>query len=86
MKKLTYGNGRLQTQQGTTADGNKCLTIKEIEEAKPVGSTPKEWKEKTEEKDYAVILEFKTLEGARVLQDELNALLSQWSLDEAEVI
>ena len=77
--KLTYGKGNLQTQQGTTHEGVKCLTIKKIDEAKPINSTPKEWDKKADESQFDLILEFRNIESARVLQDELNELISTWS-------
>lgn len=86
MKKLTYGEGRLQTQQAITSDGLKCLTIREIEEAKPIGSRPKEWDKQVNSDEFEVILEFKNIESARALQDELNELISIWSREEALVI
>ncbi len=86
MKKLTYGNGRLQTQKGTTGEGLKCITIKELKEAQPIGATPAEWDKEVNEDSLDVILEFKNIEGARVLQDMLNSMICDWVDEEAEVI
>lgn len=84
--KLTYGDGLLQTQQGTTADGLKCITITKHTEPKPINSTPKEWDKVVPEDKIDVILAFKNIEGARTLQDELNELIANWSRESGQVV
>ena len=77
--KLTYGDGKLQTQQGVTADGLKCLTITKRETPMPINSTPEIWQKQVEEEKIDVVLAFKNIESARTLQDELNELIAIWS-------
>ena len=77
--KLTYGDGKLQTQQGVTADGLKCLTITKRETPMPINSTPEIWQKQVEEEKIDVVLAFKSIESARTLQDELNELIAIWS-------
>ena len=77
--KLTYGDGCLQTQQGVTADGLKCLTITKRDTPMPINSTPEIWAKQVEEEKIDVVLAFKNIESARTLQDELNELIAIWS-------
>lgn len=83
--KIVYGDGKIQTQQGITHGGLECLTITERSYACPVGSTPSQWEKTMDESKIDVILAFKTLASARVLQDELNELISRWSKKEGGV-
>ena len=77
--KLTYGEGCLQTQQGVTGDGLKCLTITKRATPMPINSTPAEWEKQVDESRIDVVLAFKNIESARTLQDELNELIAVWS-------
>ena len=79
MIKLTYGNGTIQTQQGSIEGVGKCLTIKETGIEHPVGSTQKEYPPQVNQEEHDVILVFKSLESARTLQDEINELCACWS-------
>ena len=84
--KLTYGNGLLQTQQGKLQNGNRCITVTKIETPMPINSTPKNWIKVVDEKNIDLILEFKNIEGARTLQDELNDLISIWSKEKGMIV
>lgn len=79
--KLTYGNGTLQTQQGRLANGNRCICITKHDQGRTIGYVPKEWDAVADESEIDVILEFKSVESARVLQDELGELIAIWSLE-----
>ncbi len=83
--KLTYGNGTIQTQQGNTHEGLHCLCLTQRPYTMPVGSTPDKWEKSIDESKIDVILEFKTLASARVLQDELNDMISRWSKEEGGI-
>lgn len=84
--KLIYGDGLLQTQQGKTADGLRCITIRKKEIAQPIGSSPAQWEKLVPENQIDVILAFKNLESARTLQDELNELIAIWSRELGTVV
>jgi hypothetical protein len=75
---FVYGEGNLWTQQGEV-EGLKCISIKRTSATMPVGSQPIEWKKQYTVSECDCLLVFKTLEGARVLQDEINGLISEWS-------
>lgn len=77
--KLIYGDGKIHTQQGVTADGLKCLTLCQKVEALPINTAPKEWEKTTEESKLDCLLIFKNIKSARTLQDELNELIAIWS-------
>ena len=79
MIKLVYGLGLLRTQQGMIEGEGKCLTITSIKEPVPVGATATKWNPSEPQEMNDVILVFKNLEGARLLQDEINSLCSDWS-------
>lgn len=84
--KITYGDGKIQTQQGVTANGNKCITITKKEVAQPINSQPKNWAKQVDEGEIDVLLEFKNIEGARTIQDELNELIAIWSRELGGVV
>lgn len=84
--KLIYGHGMLHTQQGRLANGNRCICITKLDEARPVGSVPIEWRPVVDESEIAVTLEFKSLESARTLQDELAELIAIWGRENAIAI
>lgn len=77
-KLLTYGDGKIHTQQGML-EGHRCLTLTEIAEPQPINSSPKTWPEQTNTTDHDVVLVFKNIEGARTLQDELSEMIAIWS-------
>ncbi len=77
--KLTYGDGLLQTQRAKLANGNKCICITKRDTPKTIGYVSKEYDKVVDESEIDVILEFKNIQSARVLQDELNELISIWS-------
>lgn len=83
MKELIYGLGKIHTQQGLIA-GKKCLTITEVNEARPIGSTVKDSLKPKPADEHDVILVFLNLESLRTLQDEINDMASAWSVAEAE--
>ena len=83
---MTFGHGHLLTQQGVTDDGKKCITITKCKAPMPVGSTPAKWEKQVPEDQIDVILAFDNIQGARVLQDELNELISIWSREQAVVV
>jgi hypothetical protein len=86
---VTYGDGKVWTQQGEMIANDarvKCLTINKLSEALPVNSVPREWKTASETNEHDLIIEFKNIEGARTLQDELNELISKWSRELAAVV
>lgn len=84
--KLVYGNGTLMTQQGIIEGEGRCLTITEMNEARPIGATQKDWKRELVQDEHDVILVFKNLEGARSFQDEINELCAVWSRDIGEKV
>ena len=77
--KLTYGDGNLNTYQGKLVNGNRCICIVKHDQGRPVGYVPKEWEKVMDESEVDVILEFKSIESARTLQDELGELIAIWS-------
>ena len=77
--KLTYGDGNLQTQQGKLANGNRCICITKHDQGRTIGYVPKEWDAVVDESEIDVILEFKSVESARTMQDELGELIAIWS-------
>lgn len=82
---FVYGDGSLWTQQGEV-DGLKCISIKRLTEPMPVGSQPREWDKQYAVSDCDCLLVFKTLDSARVLQDELNGLIADWAKKEAQIV
>ena len=85
MTKLEYGDGKLLTQQGITKEGHKCLTFRKWETGFPINSKPEHWQKVQDESAFDVVITFSNLESARVLQDELNELISVWSRELAPV-
>jgi hypothetical protein len=86
MTKLVFGEGKVWTQQGVLANQNKCLTFIETDKAHPVNSVPETWEKQRPEEAFSIIFEFKNIEGARTLQDELNELIAVWSRELATVV
>jgi len=85
MKKLIYGEGKIHTQRGLIGD-NKCLTITEVNEARPIGSQVKDSLKSKPADEHDVILVFLNIESARTLQDELNDLISDWSKEKCGLV
>ncbi len=83
--RIEYGDGKIQTQQGRV-EGHRCLAITKGEHAHPINSTPKEWDKQTTEDKVDVLLVFKSIEGARTLQDELKELIAVWSREQSQVV
>lgn len=79
MLKITYGNGLIRTQQANNAEGNKCLVITKEKQAREIGSHPEEWDKTKIESEIDLMLEFKSIAAARVLQDELGEMIAIWS-------
>lgn len=79
MIKLIFGNGTIRTQQALIEGEGKALTIDDTKVKHPIGSHEREWGEKTDQDSHQVILVFKTLESARVFQDEVNEMCASWS-------
>jgi hypothetical protein len=80
--KLTYGDGNLQTQQGKLANGNRCICITKHDQGRSIGFVPKEWEAVVEEDSIDAILEFKNIQSARTLQDELGEMIAIWSREQ----
>ena len=83
--KLTFGDGLIQVQQGTTAENLRCLALTKLSKKYPVGSKPTTWAKEVDETQIDVVIAFKSVKSARVLQDELNELISVWSRDAAPI-
>ncbi len=83
MIKLTYGEGKIKTQQGHIEGEGKCLTLTETGIARPVGATELIYPPSIPQDEHDVVIVFKTLESARVLQDQLNELISIWAREES---
>lgn len=80
MKHLIYGDGKIQTAHGKV-DGLRCITMQERSTALPVGATSLEGPSTVPREKFDVILSFRNIEGARLLQDMLNELVCEWSRD-----
>lgn len=80
--KLTYGDGNLHTQPGVTAAGHRCILITNHGEGRSIGFVPSQYEPSVPESEVDVILEFKSIESARTLQDELNELIAKWSREQ----
>ncbi len=83
MIKLTYGEGKFKTQQGHIEGEGKCLTLTESDIVRPIGATELTYPPSIPQEDHDVVIVFKTLESARVLQDQLNELISIWAREES---
>lgn len=82
---LTYGEGRIEHQVGTI-DGERCLCFKDTATERAVGAVDaKAAPSQVPQEYYDVILSFKTLESARVLQDVVNEFVCKWSRETAPV-
>ena len=82
---ITFGNGKILTQQGRVGE-HRCLTLTRSDKAHPIGSTPPQWKKECSQDAADVLILFKNIESARVLQDELNELISIWSREQAQTV
>lgn len=91
MKHLIFGTGRIKVERGSDQEGeerSRYIFLNDTGVEKPVGCsngvapdtiTP------TRLEDHDVVLEFKTLESARVLADKLNLLVSVWDEELSKV-
>lgn len=78
MTHLIYGDGRIKTNTGVV-DGRKCLTMLDTGKPREVGTTSLEGPSVEHQDSFDVVLSFKNIEGARLLQDMLNELVCEWS-------
>ena len=81
MKRLIFGTGRILVERGVSDDGSRFIFLNDTGIDRPVGEsngvhpdavTP------TELESHDVVLEFRSIESARVLQDKLNLMVSKW--------
>ena len=84
--RITFGEGKVHTQQGVTSDGFKCVSLRVMEQAQQIGATPRDWKKEFPESESDCVLVFKNIEGARTLQDELNELIAVWAKEQGPVV
>ena len=80
MTHLIYGEGRIYTNHGRL-DGDRCLMLRDTKITRPVGATLEGQGQSEPRENFDVIISFKNLEGARLLQDQLNAMVCAWSED-----
>ena len=78
MTHLIYGYGRIKTNTGEV-EGRKCLTMRDTGKPLEVGTTSNEGSTTEPQENFDVVISFRNIEGARLLQDMLNELVCQWS-------
>lgn len=78
MTHLIYGDGRIKTNTGIV-EGRKCLTMRDTGKSLKVGTTSYEGPTTEPQESFDVVISFRNLEGARLLQDMLNELVCEWS-------
>lgn len=78
MTHLTYGEGRIYTNHGMM-DGDRCLMLRDTKKERPVGATFDGEESPEPRENFDVILSFRNIEGARLLQDQLNDMICKWS-------
>jgi hypothetical protein len=78
MTHLIYGDGRIKTNTGEV-EGRKCLTMRDTGKPLEVGTTSNEGATTEPQENFDVVISFRNIEGARLLQDMLNELVCQWS-------
>lgn len=78
MTHIIYGDGKIKTNKGTV-EGRKCLTMRDTGKVLPVGATSEEGPSTEPQESFDVIISFRNMEGARLLQDMLNELVAEWS-------
>lgn len=74
------------TQQGHIEGEGKCLTITRMVESRPIGSQQEEWAKQSQQDEHDVVIVFKNIVAARVIQDELNELIAIWSRELSEKV
>lgn len=78
MTHLIYGDGRIKTNKGKV-EGRPCLTMRDTGKTLPVGATSNEGPTTEPQENFDVVISFRNIEGARLLQDMLNELVAEWS-------
>lgn len=74
MTKIVFGEGRIKVNTGKQ-DGVHCLTMQRQKKKRPVGAVLDEPESVNPESDFDVVITFKNLQGARLLQDMLNEVV-----------
>lgn len=82
MKHIKCGDGRIKTGTGHI-EGRPCLTMVDTKIPRAVGTTSTEGPSKESQNAFDVIISFKNIESARLLQDMLNELVCRWSREES---
>ena len=81
MKQLIFGTGRICVERGVGEDGARLIFLNDTGINHPVGQSngfhPNSVRP-TKLEDHEVVLEFKSIESARVLQDKINLMVSTW--------
>ena len=75
---LIYGDGKIKTNTGTVED-RRCLTMKDTGKPTAVGTTSLEGPATEPQENFDVVISFRNIEGARLLQDMLSELVCEWS-------
>lgn len=75
---IIYGDGRIKTNKGKV-EGRPCLTMRDTGKTLAVGTTSLEGPTTEPQENFDVIISFRNIEGARLLQDMLNELVAEWS-------
>lgn len=78
MIQLIYGDGRIETNHGTM-DGQRCLMMRDTGIERVVGTTAEGVPDPEDRENFDIILSFKNIAGARLLQDILGEMLALWS-------
>lgn len=78
MTHLIYGDGRIKTNKGKT-EGRPCLTLLDTGITRMCGTTSNEGPTTEPQENFDVIISFRNIESARVLQDMLNELVAEWA-------
>lgn len=82
---IIYGDGRIKTNKGKV-EGRPCLTMRDTGKTLPVGTTSLEGPITEPQENFDVIISFRNMEGARLLQDMLNELVAEWSREVSQKI
>lgn len=82
---LIYGDGRIKTNKGKV-EGRPCLTMRDTGKTLPVGTTSLEGPTTEPQENFDLIISFRNIEGARLLQDMLNELVAEWSREVSEKV
>ena len=79
---VQFGTGRVLCSWGLTADErqDRALLLELVDEPHEVGTvTGDATGEKVEDSDRVVMMNFPSIESARVLQDVLGEMIGKWS-------